>query len=292
MPRLKELVSKVHNTTSHVVGLPSTGNSTLAVMLMPGNVEHVAWPNKWTKINKPVGNPRALVRYGCVMKSGPVKHVLNKASAIRLASNKPEARKTLADAGVSVPPNTPGKFPKVVRRNTHMKGKYFYVANNEEELREHETKHNGQTYTSDLIDAIAEFRFHVSRWGHLLVGQKKIKEEGRPTVNSEHVWNHDNGYVFKLLTFKNLERYGSIAVEAVKALGLDFGAVDVKMDGQGNLYVLEVNTAPAGAGIVKRVYAAFWSSWERNGYQFDELDTPEVFMRDERLQGALREESV
>ena len=39
-----------------------------------------------------------------------------------------------------------------------------------------------------------------------------------------------------------------MGIDAVSALGLDFGAVDIIEDADGKLYVLEVNTAPGLEG--------------------------------------------
>jgi D-alanine-D-alanine ligase-like ATP-grasp enzyme len=46
-----------------------------------------------------------------------------------------------------------------------------------------------------------------------------------------------------------------LSVEAVAALGLDFGAVDIIEDKEGNFYVLEINTAPGLEGHTVTSYA-------------------------------------
>jgi glutathione synthase/RimK-type ligase-like ATP-grasp enzyme len=46
------------------------------------------------------------------------------------------------------------------------------------------------------------------------------------------------------------------AINACKALGLDFGAVDLIQDIKGNYYVLEINTAPGLEGATVANYAA------------------------------------
>ena len=70
--------------------------------------------------------------------------------------------------------------------------------------------------------------------------KKKREWEGE---RDKYVWNHSNGYTFT----RNVGEYNlnvhTLGVDAVKALGLNYGAVDIIEDSQGELYVLEVNTA-------------------------------------------------
>lgn len=104
-----------------------------------------------------------------------------------------------------------------------------------------------------------EFRVHVMKYpdGYNIfdVQQKrgKIGEESNPYIRS-----HNNGWVF---TREDIDLPGdipSLACSAVKALGLDFGAVDIIWNKHENKsYVLEVNTAPGleGTTLIKYVEA-------------------------------------
>jgi hypothetical protein len=98
------------------------------------------------------------------------------------------------------------------------------------------------------VDTRYEFRLHVVG-GVVIDGVRKafnsdVPEEERNT----DIMNHSAGTIFVRagealrlanLNFDMLED----AVACVRALGLDFGAVDVIQDRQGNHHILEVNTA-------------------------------------------------
>lgn len=96
-------------------------------------------------------------------------------------------------------------------------------------------------YTKVVEDAI-EYRITVCA-GRLVAHQQKvpIHEGANPDVRTT-----DGGWGLRWIN----RRYNAIsplvirtAIDAVDALGLDFGGVDVLYDGMG-AYVLEVNTAP------------------------------------------------
>lgn len=114
---------------------------------------------------------------------------------------------------------------------------------------------NAPLYTK-FIDKDAEFRIHVFD-GRVIDQRQKIKaSDGRP-ITSNYINTHNNGYVFQH-TSAPVDCHTQ-AIAAVKALGLDFGAVDVvyKKDtpSSGKAYVLEVNTAPGLTGSTITAYA-------------------------------------
>lgn len=108
----------------------------------------------------------------------------------------------------------------------------------------------------------AEFRVHVFK-GEVIdtVQKKKRNEENRPENFSTFIRSHANGWVFCRDGITNCNTRNSIAVAAVNALGLQFGAVDIIYNERENqYYVLEVNTAPGLEGTTLEKYVEAISS--------------------------------
>lgn len=108
---------------------------------------------------------------------------------------------------------------------------------------------NAPLYTQMLLPC-EEYRVHVFQ-GQVIDYAKKMKLVDGEYVNepNEHIKNHDNGFYF-LRDVAPRSGVCTRAIEAVEALGLDFGAVDV-LRYKNKSYVLEVGTAaglsPMGA---------------------------------------------
>jgi glutathione synthase/RimK-type ligase-like ATP-grasp enzyme len=101
-----------------------------------------------------------------------------------------------------------------------------------------------------------EYRFHVCNGGTFHVQRKARRLE---TPDDEVDWkvrNHRNGFIYQQ---ENVEVHGKahdLAIEAVDALDLDFGAVDIIYnEKKDEYYVLEVNTAPGLFGTTLQKYA-------------------------------------
>lgn len=98
-----------------------------------------------------------------------------------------------------------------------------------------------------------EFRVHVVN-GAVVDTQQKIKDPDREVVTWK-VRSHANGFIFARNNLSPNPARDELAVAATKALGLDFGAVDIIQDKKGHLYVLEINTAPGLEGQTITSYA-------------------------------------
>lgn len=110
---------------------------------------------------------------------------------------------------------------------------------------------NAPLYTG-YIRKKKEFRVHVFG-GEVLDVQEKRRRDG---VESNMIRNHANGYVFCRQDIDEPHDLRALAVDAVAALALDFGAVDIVYNEWADqCYALEVNTAPGLEGTTLERYA-------------------------------------
>lgn len=107
---------------------------------------------------------------------------------------------------------------------------------------------------------VLEYRVH-SFLGRSIRGGIKEPWIGGPA----HPWirSYDAGWRIHYGGIRQDHR--NIAHAAVKALGLDFGAVDIGERADGSLIVLEVNRAPGLEGGTISAYASAITQWARGG---------------------------
>lgn len=105
------------------------------------------------------------------------------------------------------------------------------------------------------IKKAQEYRVHVVKETVVLVQRKaRNTDVGQEAVNWQ-IRNHDNGFIYQrngVVVPTGLE---DAARQAISALGLDFGAVDLIVTKAGKVFVLEVNTAPGLEGSTVNDYA-------------------------------------
>ena len=108
---------------------------------------------------------------------------------------------------------------------------------------------------TNYIKKVNEYRAHVFG-GNVFFVQRKARKKDVPDeeVNWQ-VRNHANGFIFAHEGVDIPDDVKELAVGAVAALGLDFGAVDLIQTKMGKWYVLEVNTACGLAGTTLKKYA-------------------------------------
>lgn len=183
---------------------------------------------------------------------------INQDDAIKLASNKRLALKTMAEAGVPTPRmftvmfenvtgNTLAK-PVIGRPDRHKGGSGFYFCRTMAGV--NRAKAKGATHFLEFIPEAREFRVHVA-FGKSIKIAEKIGNGNRKSFKrgAEFVYPDFNHK-------KSLRRY---AKQAVASLGLDFGAVDILYKDD-KYYVLEVNTAPSltsASDVIDRYVKAF-----------------------------------
>lgn len=106
---------------------------------------------------------------------------------------------------------------------------------------------------TQYVPIAKEFRAYVVRDKLIQVLDKRRDTEllAQGKVN-EDVRTESNGWVFCQYGFHPPVGIEKLAIGAIKALGLDFGGVDIVQGKDSKLYVLETNTAPGvGHGTAK-----------------------------------------
>lgn len=114
-----------------------------------------------------------------------------------------------------------------------------------------------QLYTQ-YIKKKHEYRVHVW-WPDVIDTTVKRKKKG--VEHNHKIRNHGNGWVYCREGIEPDERRNKMAQDAINALGLWFGAVDIIYnEKQDKYYVLEVNSAP---GLVETTLNAYIDSFAK-----------------------------
>lgn len=106
-----------------------------------------------------------------------------------------------------------------------------------------------------------EYRVHVFLDEVIDVVEKRRVAGVEKTDEQSKIRSHRHGWVFCRENVSLTPALELIAKQAVKALGLDFGAVDIIYNAkEDKYYVLEVNTAPALTGTTLERYVEAFNS--------------------------------
>jgi hypothetical protein len=126
-------------------------------------------------------------------------------------------------------------------------------------------------YWSKKEDLIEEYRVHSFLGKSIRAGKKVQGAEGVSTV---HPWirSHDGGWHLAYDGFSSTKEMRKLAKQAVEALGLNFGAVDIGKTREGKLIVLEVNRAPGLEGGTINAYSDAISKWYRGEFEVESED--------------------
>jgi hypothetical protein len=113
-------------------------------------------------------------------------------------------------------------------------------------------------YFSKKEDLREEYRIHCFDGKSIRAGVKVPREGTQP-----HAWirSLDGGWRIRYDEFASKKAMRELAAQAVAALGLQFGAVDIGKKADNSLIVLEVNRAPGLEGNTTTVYANAIETW-------------------------------
>lgn len=229
-------------------GRPSEG---AAALVKASNFHRMRKGKLWQKGD-------VVINWGCGWGVPAGDIVLNKPEAVELAVNKKLTFQILAGAGVCVVPWTTNKElalewlkdeETIVCRRilTGHEGAGIIIVEEGTELP------NCPLYTK-YIYKVREFRVHATQT-EVLDTQQKVRDP-QQEPKSWKVRSYANGFIFQRKNIRPSKERDDLATQAIRALGLDFGALDIIEDKDGKFYVLEVNTAPGVEGQSIPTYVA------------------------------------
>lgn len=183
------------------------------------------------------------INFGCSELHGQYGEVVNKPESVYCAVNKQLALETMQAAEIPTPLISESDARTAVlngekivgRKMYHSKGRGFYLASTGSGI--DLAKKRGATHFLKYIEDAEEFRVHIVGENSIKISQKVFPEGTiRRNVRFGATFEYPHEFAHK----KTLRKW---AKESIKALGLDFGAVDLLYKDE-QFYVLEVNTAP------------------------------------------------
>lgn len=144
--------------------------------------------------------------------------------------------------------------PFIGRPDKHTKGRGLWKICNVTQLNRAlrgTRKKKAATHFMEYIDkerAPREYRVHIFKGKSIRISEKVYTDESKKEYTTGKP-RHEIGHVRQA------------AKDAIAAVGLDFGAVDV-LANDSECWVLEVNSAPGVGGSMPRVYAEAFRKWK------------------------------
>lgn len=199
--------------------------------------------------------PNVVINWG---KGIPFAKVINDYKAVGSAINKLIAFKTLRQSGVSVPSFTTSRQEATIwLESGRVVGRSTLTGHEGAGITIHskgDTLPHVPLYVK-YIPKKKEFRVHVCGNKIIDTQQKVLSSKYTGPANFD-VRNTANGFIFQRNGIVVPSCVHDESLAAVKALGLDFGAVDIVWnESKDKAYVLEVNTAPGLEGTSLEIYA-------------------------------------
>lgn len=213
------------------------------------------------QVNLTQGEPEGIISYGV-----PVKSDLPTLNANAGRLNKFEELQALAKAGIPVPTHR----IELGEQNERMLGRSFKHARGKDiRIMDGRATPPGRSdFYTTYIPQSREYRVWVFRSRVLGVYEKHCRYPRRAKRRPGIAWNWSRGFAFSF--YKDApQELKDLGMAAVKAVGLDFAAVDIIQNTNGKLFVLECNSAP---GVRERrqgisYLATKLARWTTNGFK-------------------------
>lgn len=206
-----------------------------------------------------------VINWGCGS-ALPYDNILNTTEAVSRASNKRLAFEAMAEAGVEVPRFTTDVV-EASEWGTDVVCRHKLTGHSGEgiEIVEAGNPLPAAPLYVEYVKKKHEYRIHVGLMPHTpyqIIDQQR-KARNRDIPDEEVDWkvrNHGNGFIFMREGVDLGPVALALAGNAIEALGLNFGAVDIIYNEHlDKYYVLEVNTAPGLTGTTLEN----WANWFR-----------------------------
>lgn len=117
---------------------------------------------------------------------------------------------------------------------------------------------------TEYIPKNSEYRVHVFDGRVIDVQQKRRRNGYERKDQDQYIRNYKNGWVFCRENVNPGDNVLDLAVQAVKCLGLDFGAVDIIINKYKGPFILEVNTAPGLTGTTLQKYVQAFKDYNND----------------------------
>lgn len=187
----------------------------------------------------------------------------------KLVKDKKQALLMLKEKGLPIPrviekneviSLSDNDFPILGRKSFHTKGRDVVVIKSKGDI---DTRSD---YYLKYIPKWSEYRVHVFDGVAEVVAAKT--HDNKDVAKKNPVWNEDSGWKQYTYTGEHLDKLKKLGEDAIKALGYDFGAVDIiRRDKE--FYILEVNSAPGLIPERQKVYADYFirkeKEWKARG---------------------------
>lgn len=144
-------------------------------------------------------------------------------------------------------------FPIIGRPDRHSKGRGLWLCHNWQDVLKAirgTRRKKAATHFMEYIIAPREYRVHIFMGKSIRISEKLFGQRGL-TSTGDYITGKPR---------HNVKHVRKAAKAAVRAVGLDFGAVDILAD-DNDCYVLEVNAAPGLGGSLPRLYAETFIKW-------------------------------